>query len=399
MLKSPTNVFGALFLLWSILSSVESLSSSSSTSTPSPLRIIVVGKIIIDEYYGNPEDPEPRAISIGGGGPQAAFGAALALAAVWSSDADDNMDKPQPVTFVGPVGDDWTELDTQALDQLLGAAVESIVLLKGQEGLKTPRIQLWHDAQQQIQWKALYDSFGPKGADGLWADRPSATDFLNILGNNDKSSVVCHVICEGGANAAGRGQDIRFLQDVQVQNRLAFLGIEPVAFPDETAGTVSPQDAESILSRLASLSPAANLQILISPDLETYQAVVDAAPPAFWNQYQVAIRKGPRGSIVLPQGGDSKQQTVIIPPATLMTSDGTPVNPTGAGNAYSGAMTALRSMKNGVISLEEAACIASAVGAVFCEYEHIPPWTPEVLARVRTAAEQVRAKVAKGNHL
>jgi hypothetical protein len=408
--SSTTAVFGALLLLWSTnIISVDSLSSSSSSkATSSSSRIFVVGKIIIDEYYGNPEDPQPRAISIGGGGPQAAFGAALALAALSSEDSSTYcMDKPQPVTFIGPVGDDWTESDTQALHNLLGAAVESIVLLKGSEGSKTPRIQLWHDAQQRIQWKALCDSFGTDGADGLWADRPSASDFLEVIGdekNGDKLSLVaCHVICEGGANAAGRGQDISFLQDIEVQRRVAFLGVEPVAFFDEATGNVSRQDAESTLSRLASLSPAATaaaslqtIPILISPDLETYQAV-DDVDPLFWNQYQVAIRKGPRGSVILPHGDNSKQHTIIIPSATLMTSDGTPVNPTGAGNAYSGAMTALRSIKSGVLSLEEAASIASAVGAAFCEYEHIPPWTPEVLARVRTAAEQVQGQVAKAN--
>jgi sugar/nucleoside kinase (ribokinase family) len=213
------------------------------------------------------------------------------------------------------------------------------------------------------------------------------------------------VISEGGANAPGRGQDIRFLQDVQVQQRLAFLGVEPVAFPDEVTGTVSRQDAERIVSRLTSLSPEAEASssslkttILISPDLETYQAVEDA-DASFWNQYEVAIRKGPRGSVVLPQGGNSNSKqptTILIPPATLDTWDGTPVNPTGAGNAYSGAMSALRSMKRDVLSLEEAACIASAVGAVFCEHEHMPPWSVEVLARVREAAAQIkRAKSPK----
>eukprot|EP00543_Licmophora_paradoxa_P002557 CAMPEP_0202456244 /NCGR_PEP_ID=MMETSP1360-20130828/13557_1 /ASSEMBLY_ACC=CAM_ASM_000848 /TAXON_ID=515479 /ORGANISM="Licmophora paradoxa, Strain CCMP2313" /LENGTH=78 /DNA_ID=CAMNT_0049075999 /DNA_START=292 /DNA_END=524 /DNA_ORIENTATION=- len=40
----------------------------------SPATVVVVGKIVIDEY-GAP-DVEKRKISIGGGGPQAAFGAA-----------------------------------------------------------------------------------------------------------------------------------------------------------------------------------------------------------------------------------------------------------------------------------------------------------------------------------
>jgi hypothetical protein len=235
--------------------------------------------------------------------------------------------------------------------------------------------------------------------------------------NDDDNSllVACHVIVEGGVNGAARGKDIRFLENLEVQHRLAFLGVEPVLFPDEVTGHVSRQDAESARSLLASLSVAATNAaatptiILISPDLETYQAIKDV-DALFWNQYpQVAIRKGPQGSVVLvpPKVGhddddddddddsNSKQpQELRIPAATLMTFDKTPVNPTGAGNAYAGAFSALRSIKSATVSLEEAACIASAVGAVFCEYEHMPPWTNAVLARVRTAAAQVQVSAS-----
>jgi hypothetical protein len=43
--------------------------------------------------------------------------------------------------------------------------------------------------------------------------------------------------------------------------------------------------------------------------------------------------------------------------------------------------------------MEEAACIANAVGAVVCEYENLPPWTWEVLDRVVEAACDVQNKV------
>lgn len=353
--------------------SVEPLATSSTLGPNS--RLIVVGKIIIDEY-GKPDDDNELAISIGGGGPQAAFGAALALASL-SKEPMSELPARQPIIFVAPVGDDWKQSDTAALHDLLGDAIKSIEIIKG-SGFRTPRIQLWHDDDQCIQWKALHDSFGPEGADGLWANRPTADDILSIMekqGGVDTFS--CHVILEGGVNGAGKGGDVRFLHDNAVQRKVHFLGVEPVAFPDET-GKVSTDDAKSIVARLEKLSATAKF---ISPDDEIFQAV----DPSFWSKYEVASRQGPKGSVVFDQGKPS-----MIPVATLDTADGEPINPTGAGNSYSGAMTALRSAG---VSLEEAACIASAVGAVFCEYNHIPPWSSDVVARVRQAAEEVRKKL------
>ena len=355
-----------LVLLW--IMSVESLLT---TTTPSN-RVIVVGKVIIDEY-GKPGEG-PVVISIGGGGPQAAFGAALALAVLSNDDTRDPPAK-QPVTFVGPVGDDWTDSDAVALETLLGAAIESIELIKG-PGLRTPRIQLWHDDDQCIQWRALYDSFGPSGADSLWENRPSASDMISLMGYDE--SVTCHVIIEGGKKSPGNGGDAQFLHDDAVQKRLSFLGAEPVAFADDESGKVSQEDAKSVVFRLDGLSPAPGI---ISPDNELYEAV----DSSFWNNHEVATRKGPKGSVILQEG-----QSTAISAATLATPDGTPVNPTGAGNSYSGAITVLRSRG---VPLEEAACIASAIGAVFCEYSHIPPWSADVVARVRQAADEVRRKL------
>ena len=156
------------------------------------------------------------------------------------------------------------------------------------------------------------------------------------------------------------------------------LGVEPVAFADADSGKLSQGDADCIVSRLSSLSPTL---CLISPDNEIF----DAIPPSFWNRYEVGIRKGPMGSTVLEEG-----RSIAVSAAPLATPNGAPVNPTGAGNAYAGAMTALRGRG---VSLVDAACIASAVGAVFCEYDHIPPWSSTVLSRVRQATEEVRDKL------
>ena len=334
-------------------------------------RLIVVGKVIIDEY-GKPNEG-PGIVSVGGGGPQAALGAALALA-VLSNDTSDPP-KKQPITFVGPVGGDWAKPESDSLDYMLASAIESVVTIKG-ECLRTPRIQLWHDDFQQIQWMPIENSFGPNGADGLWNNRPSATDMIPLLGDNEMVSF--HVILEAGMNGPGNGGDVRFLDNDVVKKKVAFLGIEPVAFPDQQSGKVSDEDASCMVSRLTYLSPGISL---VSPDKPTF----DAVHSSFWNRYDVAIRNGPMGSIVLVDG-----KPRMIPPATLTTPDGCPVNPTGAGNAYSGAMTALRSRG---VSMEDAACIASAIGATFCEYSHVPPWSTSVLSRVRQAAVEVKEKL------
>jgi sugar/nucleoside kinase (ribokinase family) len=82
--------------------------------------------------------------------------------------------------------------------------------------------------------------------------------------------------------------------------------------------------------------------------------------------------------------------------AALATPDGEPINPTGAGNAYAAALTACGGTG---ISPIEAACIASAIGAVFVEYEHLPPWNAQVLSRIRQAVDDVRNKMRVGNAL
>lgn len=359
----------ATWIVW-ITPFVESIHVSPTIRTDAS-RVIVVGKVIIDEY-GKPDDG-PGILSIGGGGPQAAFGAALALATL-SNDTSDPPQK-QPITFVGPVGGDWSDSDATALDSMLGSALESVVMIQGL-GLRTPRIQLWHDDLQNVVWRPIHDSFGPQGADALWDNRPSAMDMLSLIG--DDEYVSCHVVLEAGTQRPGQGGDVQFLHDDSVRKRLSFLGVEPVAFAEAGSVRVSQVDADCIVSRLSSLSPVLRL---VSPDNQIYEAI----PLSFWTRYEVGIRKGPMGSTILEES-----RLAAVPAATLVTPNGAPVNPTGAGNAYAGAMTALRSQG---VSLLDAACIASAVGAVFCEYDHIPPWSSSVISRVRQATAEVREKL------
>ena len=359
-------------ILFLVVDRVVCFSLKSVVQGKEPGPVVVVGKIIIDEYG---QDQSKATVSVGGGGPQAAFGAAAALAIL----SGDNQDPPsrQPVILIGPVGgDDWTEREERALRETLGNAVSNVRLLPG-KSLRTPRIQLWHDGNQNIQWRPLNDSFGPLGAGGLWR-LPRATDFLDVL---EASEVVtCHVIIEGGAHSPGDGEDSAFLLDPNVQECIQFLGIEPVVFLSEDTGRVSESDVQSCTSRLGRI-PSSNL---VSPDNHLFQEVQST----FWDGMEVAVRNGPKGSLFIDRCG----KKLRIPAATLATQDGEPINPTGAGNSYAAAFTTCRGSGASIV---DSACIAAAVGAVFCEYEHMPPWSASVLRRIREAANEVGNKVVE----
>jgi hypothetical protein len=340
--------------------------------------VVVVGKIIIDEY-GEPsaaaKTTTDSSVVVGGGGPQAAFGAAAALAILFNDKEDPLL--PQPVTLIGPVGnDDWTEREESALYSSLGGAVTNIHLLS-EESLKTPRIQIWHDETQNVQWKPLNDSFGPLGAQGLWRV-PRPEQFLEALPSTEEG-VVCHVIIEGGENSPGNGEDSTFLLDPIVQQRIEYLGIEPVVFCSDETGRVAASDVASCTRRLDRIASVD----LVSPDNLLYQ---EMDSESLRRGIEIGVRDGPRGSLVI----DSEGTKLRVPAATLATEDGEPVNPTGAGNSYAASFTACRGSGASVV---ESACIASAVGAVFCEYEHMPPWNASVLRRIRQAASEVSDKV------
>ena len=435
--------------------------SNSNSNSSSNLRaykpVVVVGKIIVDEYgdpFPHSDDEQnkkneiqsktpapPKTISIGGGGPQAAFGATAALN-VWDiyyskKERSNTTTELPPIIFVAPVGNDWTHSETKALESSLGASAaviihnETIVAagnspVDGSDlpmiqthlvvkstggndhqndtnyGFFTPRIRLWHDPDQICHWYALNDSFGPKGADGLWRNNPSAKDLTSILESDDwnkDSRIVLHAIAETWTGAAGAKLDfLPILQDENVlfQNQLSFVGIEPVA----SGETVTKEDAQVAASVLTDCcksvagTPFCNT-VFWCPDKELDQAMVsnglyETASSGASDLVQItAIRDGPRGSTMrITKSSFKNNQEAQIPAATLGTKDGSPIDPTGAGNAYSGAMTAL--LGNDV-PLSKAVCIATAVGAVVCEHEGLPPQSDwqRTLERIACAAREV----------
>ena len=367
--------------------------------------VVIVGKVIIDEY-GDPAESEAPALSIGGGGPQAAFGAACGVAVRDCFDADgsrklefDNSDFPpcMPVAFLGAVGNDWSDDDTEALRSLIGPALDTPPVLVQSEDHITPRIRLWHDESQNIQWYAVNDSFRPSGADGLWRNRPSANDILAMLDerscdvDENAATAALHMIVEAGEGAAGGGLDSEPLRNSQLLERISFVGVEPIAFINEAEGKVSATDAASCAQLMESLP---RLDVLCPDnDLDSSLREIGHDRGAF----HIVARNGPKGSILYESGrGDDNDKSNVgtmgkrVPAATLATSDGQPVNPTGAGNAYSGALSALLGTGSNLL---EAATIATGVGAAVCEFKNLPPWSWETLQRIRDARDEVREKL------
>jgi len=350
-----------------------------------PKPVVVVGKVILDEY-GNPDDfnvSKNVDVTVGGGGPQAAWGAAAALAVI--TGADGSPPPPQPVTFIGPVGGDWTTREEDALNTLLGPSCEWINLVRAHE-LRTPRIQIWHDKDQIVQWRAVDGSFGPDGADSLWRNRPSASDILSTkAATND---FILHTILEAGANAPGNGYDAAPLSDPSLKEHVSFLSVEPVAFLNDSTGEVSVEDAESCNQLLGRLSSTIDF---VCPDDHLHRSL----DRSIWQKggRRVAVRDGERGSkIFTPSQLSTSTSALTVPAAKLLTPNGQPVNPTGAGNAYSAAAAACLGIG---LSIIDSSCVATAVGAVVCEHENLPPWSSAVLKRIDDAAKEVRGQVLR----
>jgi len=452
---------------------------------------VVVGKIIIDEYgdpfpsssnknsnkdNNNNEDDDkqqeqealPISVSIGGGGPQAAFGAAAALA-VWdsyhnngesckevngnSSVVTSYLSQPlvlPPVLLVAPVGKDWTASETSALLSTLNVtnfgsnsiapfyftAVEDDIdinnivtyLLQSDDdddSSVTPRIRMWHDQDQVVHWYAINDSFGPRGADSLWRNRPSAEDLVSILraknenrqlidkdnnnsidSDNSNDGIILHIIAEAGKDAAGGQLDSLplFTDPTLLRNHFSFVGIEPVA----SGESIEEKDALSAATILRACWEGRNSldSIFWCPDQPLDEAMRkhnlydifydDGRNEDKENEgnpsLTIATRDGPRGSQIW-RPPRANGMNISIPAAALSTEDGDPIDPTGAGNAYAAAMTTL--IGNGV-PLEKAACIATGVGAVVCEHEGLPTamknatWS-SIVDRIHEAAMEVGA--------
>ena len=135
--------------------------------------------------------------------------------------------------------------------------------------------------------------------------------------------------------------------------------------------------------------------LIVSPDRPCYEAIFSGSDLEHKEVglFRPSSQKLPPVEFIVRDGASgSFTEEWIIPSATLRTADGAPVNPTGAGNAYSAAYVACRASGS---SVEHSATLATAVGAVVCEYEHLPPWSWAVIERIAEAACEVRDNVRR----
>ena len=381
-------------------------------------QTVVVGKIILDKY-GPPNNSQTNrendsSVTIGGGGQQAAWGAAASLAVrdYLSHAAEQKMvldddDKSRDyilsnpkhqVTFLAPVGTkNWTPSMTEQLSQLLPPMI-NVVLVPSADHI-TPTINIWHDENENVRWMPVDGSFDDIGANGLWQNRPSAEDILNaIQGTNDNDDdILLHAIVESGSKPTGQGLDALPFFDDKLMSRVSVAGVEPIVFADEVSGKVTCDDSVAVTTTISKIRQAfiraracdkennGSSLFVVTPDRPCYEGLtshtnftMNESESEENNEFEMIIRDGGNGCFT---------NEMKMPAATLRTIDKAPVNPTGAGNAFSAAYVACRGTGS---SLEEAASIATAVGAVVCEYEHLPPWSFEVLERIAEAACEVQ---------
>lgn len=355
-------------------------------------RVVIIGKVIIDQY-GDPSkrsDDNETILTVGGGGPQACWGAAAALACrdiyfkenIQSQQFDNTAPPKQPITFIAPIGlQNWSQQHSTALESIILPLLDKPPLLVTSEDHITPTINIWHDENEIQKWQPVDGSFDAIGADGLWRNRPSSGDILAAV---QAERIVLHCILESGSSPAGQGNDSLFLGSAELMSKIDTLGIEPIVFPDESKLKVSDEDGQSVnalISRAKKALARDEQLLVVTPDRACFESIVATGCNSNDTTTEIIVRDGAKGSFIY------RQQ---IPSATLNTPNEKPVNPTGAGNAYSAAYVVCRGTGS---SSEEAAVLATAVGAVVCEYDHLPDWSWNVLQRIAEAAKEVDAKL------
>jgi len=371
-------------------------------------QTLIVGKIILDKYGPPDRQTDDDGVTIGGGGPQSAWGAAASLVVrdylsrnerkkINNDDERDFLlsNPKHQITFLAPVGTkNWTPSMTEQLSQLLPPMV-NVVLVPSADHI-TPTINIWHDENENVRWMPVDGSFDDIGADGLWQNRPSAQDILSAIQDTDDDDIILHAIIESGSKPTGKGLDALPFFDDKLMSKVSTAGVEPIVFADEVSGKVTEEDSQAVTTTIRKILQSfvraracdkekdGNSLFVVTPDRPCYEGMIshtnltmDESENTENNEFEMIIRDGGNGCFT---------NEMKMPAATLRTIDKAPVNPTGAGNAFSAAYVVCRGTGS---SMNEAASIATAVGAVVCEYEHLPMWSLEVVERIAEAACEV----------
>jgi len=436
----PPLLLLSLSLLLSLLSTNAAVSAFVARH-PAAKEIVIVGKIILDKY-GPPNNnnnndnnnsqkddnnDDSRGITIGGGGPQAAWGAAASLAArdyllqkkIYDGGDEDynRIIKHQKITFLAPIGTkNWTPSMTEQISQLLPPMVK-VVLIPSADHI-TPTINIWHDEHENVRWMPVDGSFDDVGANGLWQNRPSAQDILTAIlqeeddGSNNSNDIILHAIIESGSKPTGEGLDALPFLDNELMSRVSSAGVEPIVFADDVSGKVTYEDSYAVTTTINKIRQSFicahrayssrtfdevkndgnnnKSLFVVTPDRPCYEGMISHT------NFTISEGNTEEGNeffeTIIRDGGNgcfTNNNEMKMPAATLRTVDGMPVNPTGAGNAFSAAYVVCRGTGS---SRKEAASLATAVGAVVCEYPHLPPWSSEVLERIVEGACEVNEK-------
>ncbi|CAB9502870.1 expressed unknown protein [Seminavis robusta] len=260
--------------------------------------VIVAGKIIVDEY-GDPTKDKIKnntspSTTVGGGGPQAAVGAALALAA--------------------------------------------LALKKNPEGASSSHFPPRQPVKLLAPWYAVNNSFGDTGAAGLWGQLPTVQDYLAVIRqqqdqqteksekSNHSPKPILFIIVEGGKEAPGKNGDSSPLLNPGLRQEISFLGVEPILFPNDE-GVFSEQDAShcaSLIQQVLNAAPSGIIEgpsVVVSPDMAAFLALQGCSvPPQSQKLDSWAVRNGPKGCQIHCQKNDDSNTTTIqqFPAATLI---------------------------------------------------------------------------------
>jgi sugar/nucleoside kinase (ribokinase family) len=300
---------------------------------------VVYGKIIIDEIHlANGQRIRAK---LGGGGPQAAFGARL-----WSES-------------VGLLSRSGTDLGEPWLKTLRGLGAD----LRGWQrytDIPTPRCVIRYDSEEGRTEARLTTSQGD------W-DRLLAQDLW--LPHDYRGAKAIHLVTEFPDEQAVKvGQDLRASGWV--------LSLEPLI--DSVAGG----NQEEMLALLQSVD-------VVTPDWAAATAFAESGDPKTvverWSRLGpklVAVRRGRHGSYVWDA---ARARVLHVPALPVRVAD-----PTGAGNAYGGGLCVgwVESQNAGI-----AACRATAAAAVLIRRRGMAPMSTRLRQEARDMVDRIRPDV------
>jgi cytidine kinase len=294
---------------------------------------VIYGKIIVDAFHL--QDGTIRS-ALGGGGPQAAFGARL-----WSD----------TVGLLSRTGGDFEE---RYADELRGLDVD-LAGWRQFADIPQPRARMVYD-ENELMIGGLVSS---KEA---WARLLAQRLDLPASYQNPRA---IHLVTEFASEP--------MVEDAQaLHGRGVAFSLEPIPGGFDDGG------------RMLALLPGIDL---VCPDWPTARLVADCDDPAQvmrrWSTLgpgAIAIRHGARGSYVWSR---TRDEAWHVPPVQVAV-----VDPTGAGNAYGGGFCVGWTETS---SIKEAGCRGAISASMAVRQIGLPPMSAELRREARSLLDQARA--------